>query len=156
MISSDDGNFDPTLDVDVRNGGFQYSAFIGGTVVGGGSANTGTWTFVGVSYSGGASGSYIFQVGAKQFTGSTNFDNGGVENVTDIGINPDFDSEFQGEIADAFFFNNALNATQLSNIEANGPSVIVGSSSVPEPSVAILCGAGLLLLGAIASSGATA
>jgi len=149
-ISSDDGDFDPTLDVDTRNGGFQYSAFVGGTVVGNGTANTGVWTFVAVSLAGGASGNYIFQVGTNQVTGATSFDNGGVENVTYIGINPNFDFEFQGEIADAFFYNTALTASQLANIGSNGPSAIVGASGVPEPSSGALFGIGVLSLATLA------
>ena len=148
MISSDDGSFDPTLDVDVRNGGFQYSAFIGGGVVGGGTANTGNWTFVAVSYDNVAH-KYIFQVGATQFTGSTNFDGGGVQHVTDIGINPNFDSQFQGEVADAFFYDSALTAGQLTNIQENGPRAIL-PSGVPEPTSSLLIGGGLIGLAALA------
>jgi len=146
-ISSDNGDFDPTLDVDTRNGGFQYSAFVGGNVVGNGTANTGVWTFVAVSYSGGANGHYIFQVGSNQMTGTTNFDGGGVENITYIGINPNFDFEFQGGIADAFFYNTALSASQLANIGSTGPSAIL--PGVPEPSMSWLLGGTLLLLIAI-------
>jgi len=144
LISSDDGNFDPTIDVDYRNGGFQYSAFTGSNVVSNGAANTGVWTFVGVSYSGGANGSYIFQVGGSQIAGSTSFDNGGVENITYIGINPNFDSAFNGEIADAFFYNNALTSSQLNAIEQGGPSAILGTA-VPEPSTFMLLAGGLLV-----------
>ena len=149
MISSDDGDFDPTLDVDTRNGGFQYSAFIGGTVVGGGTANTGNWTFVAVSYDNVAH-HYVFQVGTNQFTGTTNFDGGGVQHVTDIGINPNFDAEFQGEVADAFFYNSALTAGQLANIQENGPGAIVPTSGVPEPASNVLLAGGLVVLGAFA------
>lgn len=151
LISNDDGDFDRTLDVDTRNGGFQYSAFIGGTVVGGGAVTDGQWTFVAISYdnSGGNNGAYIFQVGGTQFTGSTSFDGGSVGSTTNIGINPNFDSEFQGEIADAFFYNTALTAQQLANIQENGPNAILGVSSAPEPASVALLGAGLIGLGLI-------
>jgi len=144
VISSDDGNFDPTIDVDTRNGGFQYSGFVGGGLVSDGTANTAVWTFVAASYGGGASGNYIFQVGGSQLAGSTGFDNNGVENITYIGINPNYDSEFQGEIADAFFYNDALSSSQLNAIEQGGPSAILGTTSAPEPSTFLLLGAGLL------------
>src|SRR5262249_8234282 len=53
LISSDDGNFDPTLDVDTRGGGFKYVGFIGsgaGGGVVGPQATTGQWAFVAISY----------------------------------------------------------------------------------------------------------
>lgn len=154
MISNDDGSFDRTLDVDTRNGGYQWSAFIGGSVIGtpgGGNITPGSWTFVAVSYdnTGGAHGTYIFQVGTHQSTGSTNFDVNSVAGTTYIGINPNFDSEFQGGIADAFFFNTALSASDLMNIQANGPGALLGNNAVPEPASMVLLGAGMLGLGII-------
>lgn len=103
LISSDIGSFHPTLDIDTRNGGFQYTAFVGGGPVSNGQANTGQWTFVAVSYDNTAQ-TYIFQVGMNQVTGSTNFsrsDSAGT--ATYIGINPNYDFEFNGSVADAFF-----------------------------------------------------
>jgi hypothetical protein len=151
LISNDDGDFDRTLDEDTRNGGFQDSVFIGGSVVGGGSVATNQWVFVAASYnnSGGNNGSYIFQVGANQFTGSTSFDGNSVAGTTYLGINPNFDLQFQGEIADAFFYNTALTASQLTAIEEGGPSAILGTST-PEPASFSLLGVGLFLLTAAA------
>ena len=124
LISSDDGDFDPTIDIDTRNGGFQYSAFVG-ALASIGTANNGQWTFVAVSYDNIAQ-TYIFQVGDTQTTGTTAFDGNGVEGTTYIGINPNFDFEFNGEVADAFFFNTALTAAQLNAIAEGGPDAILG------------------------------
>src|SRR5260370_22390932 len=130
-MSKEDGSFDRTLDEDTRNGGFQWGAFNGSGVVAGGTVATNQWVFVAISYnnSGGNNGTYIYQVGGTQFTGSTAFDGGSVAGTTYLGINPNFDSEFQGEIADAFFYNTALTSGQLNNIQQNGPSAIVGTPS---------------------------
>jgi hypothetical protein len=150
LISSDDGGFDPTLDVDTRSGSFQYSAFTGGAWRSKGApANNGQWTFAAVSYDNIAH-SYIFQVGNNQVTGTLNFDGGGVKNITYLGINPNFDFELNGEIADAFFYNNALNADQLNAIQQGGPAVIADapSSAAPEPATYILIGIGLISMGA--------
>ena len=125
LISSDDGGFDPTLDIDTRNGGFQYTAFVGSGPVSNGTANTGQWIFVAVSYDNTAQ-TYIFQVGNSQVTGTTAFDGNGVEGTTYIGINPNFDFEFNGEVADAFFYNTALSASQLNAIAQGGPNAILG------------------------------
>ncbi len=130
LISSDDGNFDPTLDIDLRNGGFQYTAFVGSGPAGNGTANTGQWTFVAVSYDNTAQ-TYIFQVGNSQVTGSLGFDSDGVVGTTYIGINPNFDFELNGEVADVFFYNTALTAAQLNAIAQEGPSAILG----PLPSI---------------------
>lgn len=71
--------------------------------------------------------------------------------TTSIGINPNFDHEFQGEIADAFFYNTALTASQLMAIQQGGPNAILGTpSSVPEPGTFALLWAGLLLVTAVA------
>ena len=142
MISVDDGGFDRTVDEDNRNGGiFQWSAFDGAGPVAGGAVGTGVWTFVAVSYnnSGGDNGTYTFEVGTNQYTGNTSFDGNSVTGTTYIGVNPNFNSEFQGEIADVFFYNNAETASQLLTIEqTTGPH-----APAPEPSTIVLAAAGL-------------
>ena len=124
LISSDDGGFDPTLGIDTRNGSFQFTAFTGGNLAGIGTANNGQWTFVAVSYNN-LTQTYILQVGNTQIAGTTYFDNGSLEGRTYIGINPNFDFEFNGEIADVFFYNTALSAWQLNAIAQGGPSAIL-------------------------------
>ena len=54
-----------------------------------------------------------------------------------------------GEIADAFFFNTALTASQLNNIEQNGPGAITGQAAVPEPETYLLIGIGLIGLAVV-------
>jgi uncharacterized protein (TIGR03437 family) len=132
LISSDDGGFDPTIDIDTRTtGGFQYGAFYGSGVasIGQQNANTGQWTFVAVSYDNVAQ-TYILQVGNQQTTGSLNFDGNGVEGFTFLGINPNFDYEFNGSMADVFFYNTALTANQLNAIYQGGPSVVLGTPQI--------------------------
>ncbi len=132
LISSDDGGYDPSIDIDTRtNGGFQYSAFDGNGVasIGQQNANTGQWTFVAVSYDNTAQ-TYILQVGGQQTTGSTGFDGNGAEGFTFLGINPNFDYEFNGSMADVFFYNTALTANQLNAIYQGGPSAILGTPEI--------------------------
>jgi hypothetical protein len=142
LISNDNCCYDRTLDLDTRNGGLQYSAFIGTGVVGGGQVSLNQWVFVAVSYNNPA-GTYILQVGTNQVTGVTAFDSSDVPS-TYLGLNPNFDAPFRGEMADVFFYNTALSGSQLANIQQNGPGAIVA----PEPSTILLVGALGLMAGA--------
>ncbi|GEM_PF-1922834 len=144
LISSDNGNFDPTLDIDTRAGGFQYSVFLGGNVAFGPGAATGQWTFVAVSYDNVAH-TWVAQVNSATGSGTTGFDGNGVEGITYLGINPHFDFEFNGQMADVFFFNNAMTLAQLNAIRLGGPAAILA----PEPATAGLMGVALIGLGLV-------
>jgi hypothetical protein len=151
LISNDDGDYDRTLDIDTRNGGLQWSAFIGGSVVANGAVTANTWTFLAVRYNQTAN-SYAFNVNGSQIAGTTNFDNTNVTTGTTIGRNPNFDSPFGGEMADAFVFNQVLTDQQIANIQANGPSAILAlggsptpAGTVPEPGTSLLVSGGLLI-----------
>ncbi len=145
VVSNDDGNFDRTIDVDTRPGGFQWSIFIGGNVVGNGQVTKNTWTFVVARYDQ-TTNSYAFNVDGSQISGTTNFDADSVTTGTTIGRNPNFDSPFAGQMADVFFYDQYLSDVQINAIRANGPSAITGASTVPEPASLALVG-GFLLLG---------
>ncbi len=143
LISSDDGNFDPTIDVDTRTGGFHYSGFYGGNLAFLSSpANNSLWTFLAISYDNVAH-TATFDFAGGTATVSTGFDGNGVEGTTYLGINPHFDFEFNGQMADAFFFNNALTYQQMEAIRLGGPAAILA----PEPATLGLMGAALVGIG---------
>jgi len=148
VISNDDGNFDRTIDVDTRNGGLQWSAFIGGSVVANTAVVPGAWTFVAVRFDQ-ATNSYSFDVGANRISCTTNFDTNSVTSGTTIGRNPNFDSPFGGEFADVFFFNQVLTNAQIDAIRVGGPTAVLDAAgAVPEPGTFLLSGL-LLVFGAI-------
>lgn len=131
ILSNDDGDFDRTLGIDTRPAasGVVWSAFIGGDVVGKVAVVTNKWYFVAVSYNqSSAPGTYAFYVndGAKTvtLTGPDNFDADSHTDVVSIGRNPSFDSNFNGCVADAFFYKGVLTKQQIAKIIASGPSAI--------------------------------
>jgi len=146
VISVDNCCYDRTLDLDTRPGGFQYSAFTGTGVAGGGQVQFDQWVFFAVSYNNTAN-SYILQVGTNQVSGSTAFD-GNAQVPTYIGQNPNFDLGFHGELADVFFYDTALTGAELANIQLNGPSVVLNDASAPEPSSLLLLGSASALVAA--------
>ncbi|MDE3164192.1 MAG: PEP-CTERM sorting domain-containing protein [Acidobacteriota bacterium] len=146
LISNDNCCFDRSLDLDTRNGGFQYSAFTGSGVAGGGQVSLNQWVFLAVSYNNPA-GTYVFQAGTNQVSGTTSFDLADMP-TTYIGMNPNYDAPFRGEMADVFFLDTALSGAQLANIQQNGPSAVFALAT-PEPSTMILLGGALVLLGAV-------
>src|SRR5579872_602229 len=131
IISNDDGNFDRTLGIDTRPvpSAVVWSAFVGGTVVGKLPVTTGKWLFVAVSYDQSAMpGTYAFYVndGSKTttLTGAANFDGDSHTDVVTIGRNPSFDSNFNGLVANAFFYKGVLSSKQIAAIIARGPQAI--------------------------------
>jgi hypothetical protein len=132
MITNDDGGYDRTLEV--RGGSWVAQNGPAGGWAAGPAVTPKQWTFVGVSYDNTA-GTYLFDVGTHQYTGSTTFNNSSIAGVTYIGVNPFFNYEFDGSIANVFVYNQALTGAQLSQLEAAGPS-----GFAPEPGTVALFG----------------
>jgi len=133
LISNDDGGYDRTLDIDNRDPspGTNWSAFIGGGVVGSVPAVTNRWVFLVVSYDQSSlPGTYALYVNDGSRTtvlnGADNFDSDSVTARVTIGSNPNFDHAFKGKIANAFFYNGILTRDQIDAIGAKGPSAIPG------------------------------
>jgi hypothetical protein len=83
-------------------------------------------------------------------SGADAFDGDSVTSGVDIGRNPNFDNPFDGEVANAFFYNGILSSSQIASIISNGPSSIPGAqgtSGVPEPAALFLVGSGLAIVG---------
>ena len=148
VISNDDGNFDRTIDVDTRNGGVLWSAFIGSGVKGSTPVTANQWIFIAASYDQ-STQSYLFDVNGTFVSGTTAFDTNSVTSGLTFGRNPNFDSPFGGQMADAFVFNQALTQAELNHIQANGPSAILDTTAVPEPASLVLLSGGLFIFGTI-------
>jgi hypothetical protein len=145
IASSDDGDFDRTINVDTRGSGGKpaYSAFVGGGVVSQGLNPIGAgWTFVAAVYDG-ANGKATYYSGNNSGTTvTTNFDSNSYS-FFDIGKNPGFGEYFTGYIDNLFVYNEALTPGQINTIRANG--------FVPEPSSIVLGGTAVLFGIAVAS-----
>ena len=135
LISNDDGSFDRSLDIDTRSAttGANWSAFVGGAVVGKVPAVTNKWVFAAVSFNQQSKpGKYVFYVndGTKTttLTGVDNFDSDSVTKAVTIGKNPNFDQPFKGEVSNAFFYAGILTQAQIAAIITQGPSAIPGYS----------------------------
>lgn len=133
VISNDDGNFDRSLDIDTRTAktGANWSAFVGGAVIGKLRAAVGKWVFLAISFNQlSGPGRYAFYVddgsGMQVLTGTDGFDSDSVTTGVTIGRNPKFDQPFHGEIADAFFYRGILTRAQIEKIIAKGPSALPG------------------------------
>ncbi|HLI94519.1 MAG TPA: LamG-like jellyroll fold domain-containing protein [Candidatus Baltobacteraceae bacterium] len=131
IVSNDDGDFDRSLDIDNRDagGGINWSAFVGGTVVGKVAVKTGQWVFAAVAFNQATlPGKFSFYVhnaaGLQIIRGADNFDTSSVKTGVDIGRNPSFDQPFDGLAANVFFYDGILTQTQIQNIIAKGPSAI--------------------------------
>ncbi len=131
IISNDDGDYDRTLGIDTRPAttGVVWSAFVGGGVVGTVPVVTNKWYFVAVSFDQKSSANaYAFYVnnGSKTITitGVDNFDADSHTDAVSIGRNPSFDSSFNGELANAFFYAGILTKQQIAAIIARGSSAI--------------------------------
>jgi hypothetical protein len=131
IISNDNNDYDRTLGIDSRPAktGVVWSAFIGGGVVGTIPVVTNKWYFLAVSFDQKSSpNAYAFYVndGSKtiMITGVDYFDTDSHTDAVSIGRNPSFDSSFNGEVANAFFYAGILTKKQIAAIVARGPSAI--------------------------------
>ena len=145
IVSSDNGGFDRTLNVDTRgstNGAATYSAFTGNGVLSSGVTALGAgWTFVAAVYDGANSQMTFYEGNNPGITVSTNFDSSS-QSFFDIGANPGFGEYFTGEIDNVFVYNQALTSSQIGTIRTTG------FTSVPEPcSLVLLSLGGLAVLG---------
>jgi hypothetical protein len=139
IISHDDGQFDRTLDVDVRGGGVEWCIFLGGSVSCDGAVEPGAWTFIVARYDA-TTGSVGLTVNDLHIDFTSRFPGPSIETLTTIGRNPNFDSPFIGRIDNVFFFDEFLTAAEIDNIRLNGISVM----PVTEPGTLALLGLGLL------------
>jgi hypothetical protein len=143
VLSSDNGGFDRDIDIDSRGGSTSWSAFTGNGVLGSGVApSTSAWTFLAAVYNQ-STNSLTFYVNGQSFTTTTNF--GSSEPTFDIGNNPGFGENYNGLIDNVFVYNQALSASQIGTIRANG-----FPSSVPEPSTLTLLGIAVVGLAGVA------
>ena len=131
IISNDNGDYDRTLGIDTRPAktGVVWSAFIGGDVVGKVPVVTNKWYFIAVSFDQrSAANPYAFYVndGSKTITvsGVDHFDADSHTDGVSFGRNPSFDSSFNGELANTFFYAGILTKEQIAAIIARGPSAI--------------------------------
>jgi hypothetical protein len=143
VLSSDNGGFDRDIDIDSRGGSTSWSAFTGSGVLGSGvTPSTSAWTFLAAVYDQ-SSSSLTFYVNGQSFATTTSF--GGSQSIFDIGNNPSFGEYYNGLIDNVFVYNQALSASQIGTIRANG-----FPSSVPEPSTLTLLGIAVVGLAGVA------
>ena len=131
MISNDDGGYDRSLDIDNRNEARapNWSACIGGDVVGSVPVIPGKWVFVAVSFDQSTlPGTYALYVhdanGTTVLRGAADFDDSSITRAVTIGRNPTFDHPFAGKAANVFFYVGILTDRQIAQIVAHGPSRI--------------------------------
>jgi YD repeat-containing protein len=128
LLSSDDGGYDRTIDIDTRNGGVKWSAFSGYGVVSGAAVVANQWVFVAVCYNQ-ATGTMLLDVNGSITTASTNFDSTALNTLT-IGRNPNFDFPFDGKIDDVFVCNQFLTPVQLANIQQGPYAFVTGGMTL--------------------------
>jgi RHS repeat-associated protein len=127
VISQDDGGFDRTIDIDSRGGGVGWSAFAGSAqVLGYAPVTPGQWTFVAVVYDQTAATVTLY-VNGKSFTTSGTLGSGNT--ITRIGSNPGFGSYFAGSIDNVFILDDALNASQIADIQASGQAAFIAQTT---------------------------
>lgn len=138
IMGHDDGGYDRTLGLDVRNGPFRYVAFIGtGDPPPGGPSpkSTNDWTFVAVTYDdwSGEMTLYVdldtLSIGdALEISSSLTGFTSGQDSVAIGSIRPDNTSEgWVGMIDNVFFYDEVLTAEQLTALRDGGKTAILGS-----------------------------
>lgn len=126
VISSDNGEFDRTINMDPR-GNATWSVFKGTGVFGSGIIpSTTNWTFLASVYDQSTS-TVTFYVDNQSYSTTSSF--GTSWTFFDIGHNPSFGEYFSGVIDNVFVVNQALSSDEISAIRVNG-----FSAAVPEPS----------------------
>jgi hypothetical protein len=155
IFNNDDGGFDRCLNIDTRVLG-NYGAFNGSGVYSTGIApSTSDWTFMAGVYENNFYGSGNGKL--TLYIGNTVIDNihtsfgDTMWTFTALGGSPTFGEYFKGVMDNAFIFNDALNSSQISDLQTNGPGDVTGLThivpadySVPEPSTYALFGIGAI------------
>lgn len=137
VLSSDNGAFDRTINIDSRGGSTSWSAFTGSAVFGSGvTPSTADWTFLAAVYDQSIS-SLVFYVDNQAFSTTASF--GASNAFFDIGHNPGFNEYFIGAIDNVFVYDQALSGTSIATLRATG----FPTPSVPEPSTLALAGLSL-------------
>lgn len=141
IISHDDGDFDRTLDVDVRfDANARWCMFLGLGPNGicADAVQTDTWVFLAARYDDATNSAWL-TVNGTHFA-AVGTPGPSVNTTTTIGRNPNFDLPFIGRIDNVFFFDEVLSNAQLDDIRVNG-------IRLPEPGSMLLIGAALAGLG---------
>jgi hypothetical protein len=142
ILSHDSGGYDRNLNIDIRGGGWRYSAFTGSGVVGTGTPPAvGAWMFVAVRYDDIAD-SLTLDVGTSRLTVTANPQSG--YTFTRIGSNPGFSEYFAGTIDNVSLYNEVLSDQRIDQIRRDGTSAIRPPPAVPEPGMLSLAGVALV------------
>jgi len=152
VFNNDDGGFDRCLNIDWRAAVYpspytagNYGAFTGSGVYNSGiTPSTSDWTFLAGVYQ-----NNFYGTGDGKLTlyiGNTVIDNirtsfgDTIWTFTALGGSPTFGEYFNGLMDNAFIFNDALDSSQISQLQTNGPGSVTGLTqtvpsgySVPNP-----------------------
>lgn len=117
IVSNDDGDYDRSVGIDTRGGGFGWSAFMGSEgVLGFEPIRKGEWTFVVVAYDQVAGGVQLF-VNGKQFSKKPTTVGEGLTTAR-IGSNPGFGEYFEGAIDDVRVYNRSVDGQTVKQWQA--------------------------------------